>query len=235
MENNEEKMMESFSSDYEKSMAFVELVRAVSVSLKASKTQEDYEAFLKENEIKDDTVLEKLHETMVSESMFGGKSILFHGVSLFRHQYGVPIFQEFNLTDQVQLDNISRDVDLVQEELNEFKEAFENKNHIKMIDAIGDLRVVLMQLCISCGLTPDALNLIDFEVSTSNSSKMFRDIDKALDASNEYKAQGVETHIEEPIKGCYVLKRSSDNKVLKNKEDFFEPDFDYLSQIVNFK
>jgi hypothetical protein len=168
-------------------------------------------------------------------SLYEGRSIIHTTTGIFRNTFGVPMFDELNLQNQVQVDNIKRDAGLIREELNEFIEALEKKDHIEMIDAVGDLRVVLQQLCFSCGLSPDALNMIDLEVSQSNQSKLFKTSDDVLEGKLTYEKEGVDCFVEQTSKKSFVLKRNSDNKVLKNKASFFKPSFDFLRTIINFK
>lgn len=82
---------------------------------------------------------------------------------------------------------------LIQEELNELKEAFENKDIIEVADALGDLSVVVDGSYDVCGLAPYKESLSK-EIFDSNMSKLdengkpiYREDGKVLKGPNYFK------------------------------------------------
>jgi hypothetical protein len=235
MEEQQNNQKKDYSFEIKETTDFLDLIVASTMILRAGESEQTMEDFIKENNIPGIPDIEKIYDKLMYLSLYEGRSILHTTTGMFRKTFGVPMFEELNLQDEVQVDNIKRDAGLIREELNEFLEALEKKDHTEMIDAVGDLRVVLQQLCFSCGLSPEVLNMIDLEVSRSNQSKLFKDSDEVLEGKLTYEKEGVGCFVEQTSDNSFVLKRNSDNKVLKNKASFFKPSFDFLRTIINFK
>ncbi len=102
-------------------------------------------------------------------------------------------------------------------------EKFYKPNLVEIADAIGDLYFVVTQAAMIHGLDPEML--ID-RVYTSNMSKGTYSKKEAEESIETYKQKGIETYYTEN-NGFYILKRSSDNKVLK-MNSFVEPDWEFL-------
>lgn len=105
-------------------------------------------------------------------------------------------------------------VGLIQEELDEFKEACEQGDLVAILDALADLQVVLNGAVLACGMQevfPAALN----EVHRSNMSKFPKNMGEVIESLKAYGQQGVEA-VASAREGGYVILRKSDNKVLKS-------------------
>tara|TARA_B100000686_G_scaffold291030_1_gene318784 strand:- start:327 stop:740 length:414 start_codon:yes stop_codon:yes gene_type:complete len=84
-------------------------------------------------------------------------------------------------------------IDLIQEELNELKEAFDNNDIVGIADALGDLSVVVDGTYDVCGLS-DYKEPISEEIFNSNMSKadengrpIFREDGKVLKGPNYFR------------------------------------------------
>ena len=106
-------------------------------------------------------------------------------------------------------------VNLLQEELNELKQAIEDKDIVEIADALCDLQYVLSGAVLEFGLGDKFVELFD-EVQRSNMSKACNSIQEALETLSYYKQKdGTEGHYKE-INGKWVVYRNGDNKVLKS-------------------
>lgn len=104
---------------------------------------------------------------------------------------------------------------LLQEELNELKQAIEDNNIVEVADALCDLQYVLSGAVLEFGLGEKFVELFD-EVQRSNMSKACATQQEADDTIAFYKEKGQEAYSE--ISGDKInVHRISDNKVLKNK------------------
>ncbi len=121
---------------------------------------------------------------------------------------------------------------LINEESRELLEAlYETKESIgfhpyepkldQIADAIGDLYFVVTQAAMIHGLDPEML--ID-RVYTSNMSKLADSEKGAQEAVDMYSQLNIETYYEQLPEGTYIIKRKSDNKILKGL-NFKEPDW----------
>jgi predicted HAD superfamily Cof-like phosphohydrolase len=104
---------------------------------------------------------------------------------------------------------------LLQEELNELKEAVQNHDIVGIADALSDLQYVLSGAVLEFGLGAKFKHLFD-EVQRSNMSKTCKSLDEAL-ATQSYYAEHKDTKsfIEEK-NGEFLVFRTSDRKVLKS-------------------
>lgn len=110
---------------------------------------------------------------------------------------------------------------LIQEELDELKEAFENEDIVEVADALVDLQYVLTGAIHEFGLGKTFNDLFN-EVHNSNMSKLLTE--KEIQATiNYYTAQGVEVDVIQISDNLYSVNRKSDYKVLKNV-NWKEPD-----------
>jgi hypothetical protein len=99
-------------------------------------------------------------------------------------------------------------------------------NLVDSVDALADLRVVLGNGIYFYGLgSSEWLNVVK-EVMRSNFSKFVEPKEEAIASVEKYKALGVETYYE---KYCdlYVIRRSSDKKILKGLR-YTEPELQKL-------
>lgn len=109
-------------------------------------------------------------------------------------------------------------VNLLQEELNEFKEAIANKNLREVLDALADLQYVLSGAVLEFGMA-DIFEAANTKVHNSNMSKLCTP-DQAERTKQKYEQQHGENscYIKESVNGKYIVLRKSDNKVIKNIE-----------------
>lgn len=114
-------------------------------------------------------------------------------------------------------------IDFIQEELNELKEAVENKNIIEIFDALLDITYVgLGNGALVFGLKNKMLEGYA-EVQASNMSKICNTIEEAeATVKLRSKQQGEPCHYT-PIEDKFVVYRTSDNKVMKSI-NYFKPD-----------
>ncbi|MBK9981424.1 MAG: nucleoside triphosphate pyrophosphohydrolase family protein [Saprospiraceae bacterium] len=106
-------------------------------------------------------------------------------------------------------------INLLQEELNELKEAIEEKDLTEIADALCDLQYVLSGAILEFGLASKFKNLFE-EVQRSNMSKVCPDYATALDTLDFYHAKdGTKGYIKESEAG-YLVYREADHKVLKS-------------------
>ena len=106
-------------------------------------------------------------------------------------------------------------VSLLQEELNELKEAIADNNLVEIADALCDLQYVLSGAVLEFGLGEKFPALFN-EVQRSNMSKACANQQEADETIAFYKEKGEEAFSE--ISGEKInIHRKSDNKVLKNK------------------
>lgn len=104
---------------------------------------------------------------------------------------------------------------LLQEELNEMKQAIEDKDIVAIADALADLQYVLSGAILEFGLGDRFKRLFD-EVQRSNMSKTCKTLEEAQATLQFYKdTKGVDAYIVER-EGTYLVYRQEDSKVLKS-------------------
>lgn len=106
-------------------------------------------------------------------------------------------------------------INLIQEELDELKEAVKNNDIVEIADAFTDIQYVLSGALLEFGMANKFEELFN-EVHSSNMSKTCDTIQEAEKTVDMYlQKDGTESYIKE--KGNkYFVYRSSDNKVLKS-------------------
>lgn len=145
-------------------------------------------------------------------------------VKEFHEVFGHPILE----TPQIPNENRSQlRVDLLQEELNELKEAIKNKDIVEVADALADLQYVLNGAILEFGLANKFEALHD-EVHRSNMSKVCSNKDEADKTIEFYKNKNVEATYKSvetfylndfekpPTNFTYIVYRKEDNKILKS-------------------
>lgn len=140
-------------------------------------------------------------------------------VATFNNTFGKPI-----ATKPVIADNKRADFcyNFILEEANEFKEAYENKDIVEVLDAVCDLAYVAVGdvLC--------AFGLIDkfpqafAEVQASNMSKSCKTIEEAEETVRVRSEEHGPCHWEKQG-DLYIVYRSRDRKVMKSI-NYFRPD-----------
>lgn len=112
-------------------------------------------------------------------------------------------------------DRVQLRVSLIQEELDELKEAIQNNDIVAVADALCDLQYVLSGTVIEFGMAEAFADLFA-EVHRSNMSKLCDTIDEALDTQAHYSLKGVRTTVSRAKGGGYRVERTEDRKTLKS-------------------
>lgn len=105
-------------------------------------------------------------------------------------------------------------ISLLEEELNELKNAIAENNLVEVADAFADLQYVLSGAILEFGLG-DKFDKIFNEVQRSNMSKACKTEEEANNTVNRYNQNGIETDYEES-EGQWLIFRTSDRKTLKS-------------------
>ena len=106
-------------------------------------------------------------------------------------------------------------VNLLQEELNELKQAIEDGDIVEVADALADLQYVLSGAVLEFGLGEKFVELFN-EVQRSNMSKACNTQQEALATLSHYKQKdGTEGYYKE-VNGKFIVYRNGDDKVLKS-------------------
>jgi len=130
--------------------------------------------------------------------------------------------------DSLNMEESDLRISLINEELEELKEAFANKDKVGVLDAYMDILFLALGGLIRHGyrnVINDAFN----EVCDSNLSKYDETLKDARLTESQYESKGIETYTEYSDKYNVLLtKRYSDGKVLKS-HNFKEPN---LSQFI---
>lgn len=106
-------------------------------------------------------------------------------------------------------------VSLIQEELNELKEAIEAKDIVEIADALCDIQYVLSGAILEFGMKNKFADLFD-EVQRSNMSKACKSLEEAEATMKHYfEKDGTESYYRE-VDGLFLVFRKSDDKTLKS-------------------
>jgi len=133
-------------------------------------------------------------------------------VSEFHKTFGAPILETTQIPSN---DRCELRVSLLQEELNELKDAIKNNDIVEISDALADLQYVLSGAILEFGLG-DKFNELFLEVQRSNMSKACSSQQEAIQTLLHYKEKdGTEGYYKE-VDGKWLVYRNGDNKVLKS-------------------
>ena len=133
-------------------------------------------------------------------------------VKEFHKTFDVPVLKNPEIPSK---DRCELRISLIQEELNELKEAIENNDLVEVADALCDLQYVLSGTVLEFGLGKKFTKLFD-EVQRSNMSKSCETQQEAIATLSHYKKKDkTEGHYKE-LNGKYIVYRKGDNKVLKS-------------------
>ena len=133
-------------------------------------------------------------------------------VTEFHETFGAPVLDKPQIPSK---DRCELRVSLLQEELNELKEAIENNNIVEIADAFSDLQYVLSGGILEFGLG-DKFDELFSEVQRSNMSKACKSQQDAIETLLHYKEKdGTEGYYKE-VDGKWLVYRNGDNKVLKS-------------------
>jgi predicted HAD superfamily Cof-like phosphohydrolase len=133
-------------------------------------------------------------------------------VSEFHKTFGAPIQKNPEIPSE---DRCNLRIELLQEELNELKEAIKNKDIVEVADALCDLQYVLSGAVLEFGLGDKFDKLFD-EVQRSNMSKACSSIQESLMTISHYLKMNKTESTYKKIGDKWVVYRMSDNKVLKS-------------------
>ena len=134
-------------------------------------------------------------------------------VAAFHTMFGAPVVEEPALPDAKRCE---LRVNLLQEELDEFKAALKAGDIVEAADALADIQYVLAGAVHELGMGTRFKALFD-EVQRSNMSKACTTREEAERTVTHYAAKDQPAHIEE-VGGKFLVYRTADNKVLKSVE-----------------
>ena len=133
-------------------------------------------------------------------------------VAQFHSTFQLPVLDKPTVPDK---ERCALRINLLQEELDELKEALEEKDIVEVADALCDLQYVLSGAILEFGLGGQFRSLFD-EVQRSNMSKTCKSQKEAEETLHFYKTnKNTEGHIVER-NGEYLVYRNEDGKVLKS-------------------
>lgn len=133
-------------------------------------------------------------------------------VSEFHKTFNAPVLDKPQIPSK---DRCDLRINLMQEELDEIKEAILNNDLVEISDGLCDLMYVLCGSIHEFGLGEKFNELFD-EVQRSNMSKACSTIQESIETLSYYKKKdGTEGHYKE-INGKFICYRNSDNKILKS-------------------
>lgn len=133
-------------------------------------------------------------------------------VAKFHNAFNLPILEEPTIPAA---DRCELRVNLLQEELDELKDAIKDGDLVEIADALSDLQYVLSGAVLEFGLA-DRFEALFSEVQRSNMSKICPTMEDAQKTQQHYKeTKDTESYIEERD-GQYFVYRTGDNKVLKS-------------------
>jgi predicted HAD superfamily Cof-like phosphohydrolase len=133
-------------------------------------------------------------------------------VKCFHEMFNAPVLGTPQIPSKERCD---LRINLMQEELNEIKEAIENNDFVEISDGLCDLMVVLCGSILEFGLG-DKFNELFNEVHRSNMSKACETQQEALATLSHYKQKDGTEGTYEEIGGKYIVYRNVDKKVLKS-------------------
>lgn len=133
-------------------------------------------------------------------------------VGKFHETFGLPVLNKPFIPSE---ERCNLRVSLLEEELNELKEALVNKDIVEAADALADIQYVLSGAILELGLGSVFKDLFD-EVQRSNMSKTCATMEEALATQQYYISEkNTESYIEEKS-NYFLVYRKSDGKVLKS-------------------
>ena len=133
-------------------------------------------------------------------------------VAEFHRTFNAPILENPQIPSA---ERCNLRIALLQEELNELKQAIEDQDIVEIADALCDLQYVLSGAVLEFGLGEKFVDLFN-EVQRSNMSKACDNEVQAQETVEFYKDKGTDAYYEKSG-DKYNVHRVADNKVLKNK------------------
>jgi predicted HAD superfamily Cof-like phosphohydrolase len=135
-----------------------------------------------------------------------------NGVADFHRAFRLPVLDEPRVPDP---DRCALRINLLQEELDELKEAIEAKDIVAVADAFCDLQYVLSGAILEFGLGSKFADLFA-EVQRSNMSKVCETREVAEETITYYKEEKDTEGYITSQGNQYLVYRASDHKVLKS-------------------
>lgn len=133
-------------------------------------------------------------------------------VSEFHKTFNLPILEEPVIPGK---DRWTLRLALIEEELQELREAIENDDLVEVADAFCDIQYVLSGAILEFGLGGKFKELFE-EVQRSNMSKACKSMEEAEATQQKYmEEQGVDSYVKQ-IGEDFLVYRKSDSKVLKS-------------------
>jgi len=133
-------------------------------------------------------------------------------VALFHETFDLPILSKISIPDKKRCE---LRISLLQEELNELKQAIDDNDIVEVVDALCDLQYVLSGAILEFGVGDKFKDCFD-EVQRSNMSKTCKSLDEAEATLEHYiKKDGTIGHIVRRGEE-FLVYRISDQKVLKS-------------------
>ena len=134
-----------------------------------------------------------------------------NSVAEFHRLFNLPVVDEVSIPS---VDRIQLRINLLQEELDELKQALADGDKVEMVDALCDIQYVLSGAILEFGTGNKFAELFD-EVHRSNMSKACQTREEAEATLLKYKELGQEGEI--VAKGdVFLVYRKADGKVLKS-------------------
>lgn len=133
-------------------------------------------------------------------------------VARFHGLFKLPVVEKPEIPSG---ERIALRIALLEEELNELKEAISDNDIVAVADAFADLQYVLSGAILEFGLGKKFKAIFD-EVQRSNMSKTCKTLEEAEETCGYYlKGRGIESYIEKSGDE-YLVFRKNDGKVLKS-------------------
>lgn len=133
-------------------------------------------------------------------------------VAKFHRTFEAPILEKPQIPSE---ERCKLRISLLQEELDELKQAIDDKDIVEIADAFCDLQYVLSGAILEFGLGEKFDELFN-EVQRSNMSKACSSEQEALETISHYKQKDGTESMFKKIGKKWVVYRISDNKVLKS-------------------
>lgn len=135
-------------------------------------------------------------------------------VAKFHETFRAPILESPQIPSK---ERCELRISLLQEELNELKQAIEDNDMTEVADALADIQYVLSGAILEFGLK-DRFDEIFAEVQRSNMSKACSTMQEAVATLSHYKQKDGTEGRYEKVGDKWVVYRNSDDKVLKSVE-----------------
>lgn len=133
-------------------------------------------------------------------------------VEEFHKTFQAPILESVKIPSR---DRCDLRVNLLQEELDELKEAIINNDLTEILDAMCDLQYVLSGAILEFGLKGIFDQSFD-RVHQSNMSKACNSVKEAIETLSYYKKKDRTEGFYKEVNGKWIVYRNVDNKVLKS-------------------